>query len=199
MDRKSLMNNYWKYYIALENDLIRSFEYVELADNNLGTYSIYYARLIQSIGSELDGFFKEYCGVADKDKANINVYYSKIMGSGGKYTGIVSQRIGVDGYGKDITPFDEWNLDNTKHRLTWWDAYNGIKHNRIDNMCKANLQNTLNILGALFLLEMKMLSEITAKTDECDIPNTESKLFTLREWNFRYMSHLSIGGKISNR
>lgn len=37
-------------------------EYIELDWQNAGTFSNEYALLLQSIGAELDNFFKVYCG-----------------------------------------------------------------------------------------------------------------------------------------
>lgn len=74
MTRDSFITDYWTYYLMLENKLITSFNYVELCDNNLSTYSNEYASLIQSIGSELDEFFKVYCSFPLHERKTINDY-----------------------------------------------------------------------------------------------------------------------------
>jgi hypothetical protein len=48
-----------------------------------------------------------------------------------------------------ITPF---KVEPKKITPKWWQAYNGVKHNMIKNIRKANLENTLSALGAAFLL-----------------------------------------------
>ena len=56
------MKNYWRYYILLEKKFIGTLNYVELAEENFSTYSVEYARQLLAVGSELDTFFKIYCG-----------------------------------------------------------------------------------------------------------------------------------------
>jgi hypothetical protein len=38
--------------------------------------------------------------------------------------------------------------------LEWWDVYNGLKHNRLNNYEKANLENIIKSLSALFVFIM---------------------------------------------
>ena len=54
-----LSRNYWRYYLLLEDKFLQTLHYVELTEDNFFTYSIEYAYLIQSIGSELDSFFQD--------------------------------------------------------------------------------------------------------------------------------------------
>ncbi len=42
--------------------------------------------------------------------------------------------------------------------MKWWKSYNMIKHDRLDNISEANLENVLSALAALFLLERHLLS-----------------------------------------
>lgn len=63
-----------------------------------------------------------------------------------------------------------------------------IKHNRIGNQKDASLKNVLNILTALYLLEMKYLSKISTEQNVPDIPDEESSIFMLKDWTYRYVS-----------
>ena len=60
MNRQDFHINYWEYYLMLERKVIDTLNYVELCEDNFSTYSNQFASLIQSIGSELDEFFKIY-------------------------------------------------------------------------------------------------------------------------------------------
>lgn len=42
---------YWMFYMQLENDFSKTFNYVEFADDNLSAYSKEYAKQLISIGS----------------------------------------------------------------------------------------------------------------------------------------------------
>lgn len=66
--------------------------------------------------------------------------------------------------------------------LQWWNAFTDIKHNRYDQLKLAKQENVLNILGALYLIEMMYLKKITENTSEVDIFDESSKLFTLKNW-----------------
>ena len=60
---------YWMFYMQLENDFSKTFNYVEFTDDNLSTYSKEYAKQLISIGSELDIVFKALCNEVDPTKA----------------------------------------------------------------------------------------------------------------------------------
>lgn len=66
--------------------------------------------------------------------------------------------------------------------MLWWTAFTDIKHNRYDPLQQAKQENALNILGALYLIEMMYLKKITANTSELDVFDESSKLFTLKNW-----------------
>lgn len=63
MTRDELLNKYWKYYLLLEKEFIFTLDYAELNQANFNTFSNRYAVLIQSVGAELDNFFKVFCGL----------------------------------------------------------------------------------------------------------------------------------------
>lgn len=58
MTRKAFLRDFWRYYIHLEKRFAGSLDYVELDECNYGTFSNYYASLLQSIGAEIDHFMK---------------------------------------------------------------------------------------------------------------------------------------------
>lgn len=58
MRRQDFLNNFGGYYLMLEKKLMTTFNYVGLSTSNFSTFSNEYALLIQSIGAELDSFFK---------------------------------------------------------------------------------------------------------------------------------------------
>ena len=72
-------------------------------------------------------------------------------------------------------------------------AFDHIKHNRISKFAEANQENVLNMLAALYLLEVKMFTKATEDYHalglaEVDIPSKDSKVFGLPTWNFRCIS-----------
>lgn len=79
MTRKEFLQHYWRYYLVLEEKFKNTLNYIELDWQNAGTFSNEYALLLQSIGAELDNFFKVYCGFAAEDRKNMNDYCTFIV------------------------------------------------------------------------------------------------------------------------
>lgn len=187
MDRTTFMNNYFRYYILLENKFTSTLNYVELAEENFSTYSVEYAHQLLAIGSELDSFFKIYCGFNSDDRKNIIHYTRHIMNS---YPKITSQKIEIINTDIEIAPYADWEQwnpsNNTGNLLDWWEAYNSVKHNRQNNITKASMKNVINSLAALHLIEMKYLQAITKGTKEPDEPELRSEIFKLKDWKFNF-------------
>ena len=104
------------------------------------------------------------------------------------YPDIRNQEIAIIDKDIFIKPFEKWDENNASQSLFWWEAFVSIKHNRVEKFKLATMENCLFCLSALFLLEMKYLSNITHNKKEADIPDGESKLFNLIGWKFRYLS-----------
>lgn len=47
IEREKLMQKYWRYYLHLENEFIKTCDYVEISTSNYSTFSNEYASLIQ--------------------------------------------------------------------------------------------------------------------------------------------------------
>lgn len=185
MTRDKFIRDYWNYYLMLEKKFITTESYVALSQDNFNTFSNEYVSLLQLIGAELDVLFKQYCGFELEDYKNISHYASDILANDPE---IRQQEIEVINGDMVICPFENWQTEKAKQSLSWWEAYDEIKHNRIGKTAQASLKNVLNILGALYLIEMKYLKKISIENNEPDIPNEESSLFTLKNWQFEYMS-----------
>ena len=181
ISKSGFMINYWQYYLLLEKRFIDTLDYITLAEENYPCFSNEYALLIQAVGSELDSVFKTYCGYDSSQKKNIADYATYILSH---YSRITTQTIRIPEYRIEIAPFKNWNGTRPKQSLVWWNAFDNIKHSRQDHRKDANQKNVLDILGALFLLERKMLQEIvvgdgTEEVKEPDHPDRKSNLFSL--------------------
>lgn len=183
MDRTTFINKYWRYYLLLEKKFIDTLNYVELAEENFSTYSVEYAHQLLTVGSELDTFFKIYCGFNLNDRKNIVDYTRYIMSD---YPQITTQGVGIYNTEITLTPYEEWSQWSIQsgNLLSWWDAYNLIKHNRQENITKASMGNVVTALAALHLIEMKYLQIITKENKEFNKPENSSCLFELTDWKF---------------
>lgn len=182
MTRKDFLQRYWRYYMVLEEKFRNTLNYVELDDGNGAAFSNEYALLLQSIGAELDNFFKVYCGFSAQDRKTINDYCSFILND---YPDIVNQKVLITDRDMEVQPFQGWNANCPSQSLVFWDSFCKIKHSRYANIQEANQKNVLNILAALYLLEMKYLSKVA--NHEPDVPDRKSDLFQLDNWNYRYL------------
>ena len=189
MTRKEL-HEYWRYYLLLERRFIETIIYTELHEMNFSAFSNNYALLMQSVGAEMDTVFKLYCGFKTDERKNIADYVNYIdieermcKQLHSKEYPFRSQEIRVIGTDIIIQPFKDWDSSKPAQSLAWWDAFDRLKHNRYENRHLANQENTLNMFGAVFLLEMKMLKKITEGTEEWDVFDKGSELFTLKSWS----------------
>lgn len=163
----------------LEKHFVESIEFVELHKDNFDAFSNGYALLIQAIGAELDTVFKEFCGFNTTDRKTIADYAQHILTN---TTDIKNQKISVQEYDIEIQPFMNWDINQPGQSLQWWGAFTDVKHNRYEQLKQAKQENALNILGALYLIEMLYLKKITNGTDEFDVFDEPSNLFTLKNW-----------------
>ena len=139
---------YWQYFVALESDLEATTRYVECCEENYNTYSVAYAQIILSAGSEVDVVSKLLCNkVESTSKAeNIN-HYREILHS--QYKLLHDLKILIPRYDINFTPWDSWVSDKNPD---WWQLYNNIKHQRHDFYKEANLKNALLSVSGLFCL-----------------------------------------------
>lgn len=182
MTRKEFLQHYWQYYLVLEEKFRNTLNYVELDQRNSSSFSNEYALLLQSIGAELDNFFKVYCGYLSSERRTINDYCTFVLSD---YPDIVNQKVLIPERDIELQPYRGWNASQPSQSLIFWDSFCKIKHGRYANIEEANQKNVLNMLAALYLLEMKYLSKIAQ--DKPDVPDRKSDLFELKEWSYKYL------------
>lgn len=166
----------------LEKHFIASLEYVELNQDNYASFSNFYALLIQAIDAELDNVFKEYCGFNTSERKSITNYARSILQTTPE---IRNHVISIQEYDIEIQPFSSWTEDQPSQSLEWWTAFTNLKHSRYSKMKQAKQENVLNILGALYLIEMLFLKRITDGTNELDVFDKSSNLFSLKGWTYK--------------
>lgn len=102
MTRKDFLQRYWSYYLILEDKFRNTLNYVELDERNSTSFSNEYALLLQSIGAELDNFFKVYCDFSAQDRKTINDYCSFILSD---YPDIVNQKVLIPEMDIELQPY----------------------------------------------------------------------------------------------
>lgn len=139
--------HHWNYFLAIEKDLENLSRYIEFANANLGTYSIELTHILLSASSEVDVIMKQLCMLIDPTHTakNIDDYKNVIQAQLGTF---INEEICIDRFGLSYKPWENWN--GTKNP-DWWRSYNNVKHQRNNHFNEANLQNTINAVGALLL------------------------------------------------
>lgn len=178
--RSNFIRSYWNYYIDLEDQLISTKRFVDFDKSNNKTFSIEYLKLLQAVCSEIDVVAKI---VAEWHDPEFKALKSKNIQKWGyaiqtAFPNI--ERISVL-FNNDysVTPWEKWayemylnergyisyRLIKGKKTPEWWTAYNKVKHERTSaygneqtNYVRANLENLVSAMAALYLLETLFLS-----------------------------------------
>jgi hypothetical protein len=139
--------HHWNYYLALEKDLENLARYIEFCQDNLLVYSIELTHILLSASSEIDVIMKQLCLLAAPTKVvnNINDYRAIVQS---QLSFMINEEVSIDRFELSFRPFENWN---EARNPDWWKSYNNVKHQRDSYFFEANLQNTINAVGALLL------------------------------------------------
>ena len=180
-------SRYWRYYLVLERDFLKIQSYVEfdVGDNttysdekilnkaNSETYSSEFIKQYQAICSEFDSVCKIICNHLGGEKCGSIGRYAKLILN--NYVDLPQKEVEVTNMNISndtiyLKPFSEWRLksDNCAYKSpTWWEKYNKLKHNMVENFKFANLKNVIFALAGLFTIEAYFLGKLVEEnTDE---------------------------------
>lgn len=160
---KTELDGIWNYYLTLEGDLADTSRYIEPAGQE-NVYSFEFAKLLILSCTEIESVFKIICKeiVGQQVEGNIAKYKEVILK---KYPKITEATVTVNRLGKNIEPFATWSSGT----LTWWSAYQEVKHYRGGYFNKATYINAVTAIAALYIL-IFYLGKITG----IDFPDTQS-------------------------
>jgi len=165
---KMLNDSCWNYFLKLESDFYATARYLGASKTNDTTCSIEFAQQLVCINTECEAILKKICKRIDSKNPAANMgHYKRTLLQ--KFPKIYNEAIRIDAFGRTIQPFVGWNL--THGRLDWWNAFQDVKHQRENNIEKANLINTLNALSALMILE-RHLYELFARDESNPLAKT---------------------------
>ncbi|NOR46012.1 MAG: hypothetical protein GQ534_10550 [Candidatus Delongbacteria bacterium] len=170
---------YWRYFLSIEEDFIKTLRYVELSKDNLKTYSIEYTRLLVSACAEIETILKLICKTTGSNCNNFNISKLKKKLYEHDFCYMHEADVIISNYESWITPFDCWKKDDDKGNPvspSWWKAYNSIKHNRDEKYKEANLENVLLAISGLLVAELYYYEKITSLDGR---PSPKPKFFGL--------------------
>lgn len=137
------------WYLELETRLTAAVKITQFNDQTSEIFLPPLANIILDCGSLLDTVFREcYRGAVTRDDLNI-VHYSQEFEPRLKLSSLSSLLFQTPL--QYINPFDGWVDANTgKYQSRqWWQDYNHLKHDRIQEYRRATLDNAVNCLCAL--------------------------------------------------
>ena len=139
--------HHWNYFLAIEQDLEKLSRYIEFSGVNLNTYSIELTHILLSASSEVDVIIKQLCELIApaSPRENINQYKVIIQQN---LNSFINEEISINRFGLKYKPWINWN---GAQNPDWWRSYNNVKHQRNNFFSEANLQNTINAVGALLI------------------------------------------------
>lgn len=161
------LNGIWNYYLSLEADMANTSRYIEPAGQE-NVYSFEFAKLLILSCTEVESVLKIICCEIEgrQVRGNMDVYRETVLR---RYPKIVQSTVYVSRLGKNIEPFAAWNTG----KLSWWYAYQEVKHNRAGYFTEATYQNAVNALAALYILIFYL-----AKIFNLDFDNRASSYIT---------------------
>lgn len=135
---------------VLYKDFERLFEYVEPNDDNKSSYSLRTYELLIRTCIEVEAQFKCVMYANGYDDPRCMHDYFKVNSTHhlSDYEVLIPIWAGQDNLRK---PFDSWGEPDYS-QLTWYKAYNDVKHNRERNFPLASLYNTTDALCGLLVL-----------------------------------------------
>lgn len=147
---------YWQFFIAIEEDLARTSRFVEFSEDNYNVHSIEFTRILLSSSSEVDVVAKEFCRHLSPASScgNIGDYKAVILN---RYPRFAEIELHISRFNLSRRPWDNWRHNS---KLSWWDAYNNVKHERSEHYRQATLSTTLDSVAALFSLLLYYYREL---------------------------------------
>ncbi|MCD9015194.1 hypothetical protein [Parachryseolinea silvisoli] len=170
--------HHWNYFLAIERDLEQVSRYIEFTQDNLGTYSIELAHILLSASSEVDVVMKQLCElVAPERPAETIDHYRPTIRA--QLANLIAEPVYISRYGLEFKPWEIWSNDVNPD---WWRSYNKVKHQRNIHFNKANLQNTINAVGALLLTTLYYYTQVFSLSEKKKV-NIQYTTYSLEPQN----------------
>ena len=155
IDNNSEYNDYIRQLSLIISDLFEVFKTVEPNNDNMNVYGNAFRNIIIFACTEVDALMKTVSlsnGIKSKYKKFNTKHYVRFKEPMqiDRYT-LCFQNIKELG---EISPFKDWDQLNSTKSLSWYDAYNYIKHDRINNKEKANMRNAIDSVMAFAVVLM---------------------------------------------
>jgi hypothetical protein len=157
-----MWTRYWPIYERLEKEVCDFTFFVALNDAQLQVYSLNLAELILRICAECENVGKTLAtelrlpppAATTIERLNFPDI-GNLLSNSIPFNTVAVEIVWIyqDLSNISLNPLSTWSPGSSKNPV-WYDAYNGLKHNRNANIADANYVNTINALAALFILNL---------------------------------------------
>lgn len=158
MLERMIFERYWSYYLSIEDMLKKTRQYVSASNENRNTYSDEFSKIILLSCSEIDSILKLMCrmkGITYEERRYNMLVYSEVL--------LQFEHIKEMAYSPDIYtannekalivfPFKYLDKSDKCAGLKWWNDYQKIKHNRLDNAKRGDLFTAVSAVVAHYIL-----------------------------------------------
>ena len=165
---------FFQIYQSLEKELLGMTDYIHFSENNLDVYSVKLANFILRANVESESLLKQlfkrtehYKGLTQKEKNlelenNTYTEVNEVYKLEKKTIYIASEIFYFqDKYSEPFIPFKYKKNGKDSHKI-----YNSIKHDKVNNLKKADLETAINMLGTLFILNSCFFPELIQKEQD---------------------------------
>lgn len=142
---------YSRSFLLIQKELFDLFEYIEPSDRNLGTFSLRLNDLLMKICTEIETHFKAILheNKYSKDAKWYNISDYRLINISHRLSDYEVTYPIWTGEQNKFRPFQKWD---SQDNLSWYDAYNLCKHDKVKNLQEAKLVNVLNAFAGLFIV-----------------------------------------------
>lgn len=168
------LDNIWNYYMSLEGDFTNTSRFIEPI-NQEDVYSFEFAKLLILSCTEIESLLKLLCIELSGNKCgNMGEYKDVILSY---FPKIVFAEVYIPRWAKTVLPFSGWDAG----KLSWWDTYSDIKHDRSNNFKDATYKNAVYALAALYILILYL-----AQMKKIHINDSDST-YIISEYSSKYL------------
>jgi hypothetical protein len=140
-------------YDHVQDRFSQSLRYVDLDPENYKVYSYEYTSLIRDIGGIFTSFLDKLIRITSKKniKGDLDIRnYRDYLIEHVHNVEEICVELNASYKEKYLFPFK--NIKNRSQKIVWWDAYNCLKHNDVEERRRGCLSNTLYSLASLNIL-----------------------------------------------
>ncbi len=165
--RCNMLPSRWKFIQSLQEDLLKTSRYVEFSQQNSGTYSVEFDRIILAAGSEINSTFEN---LARHKNITVNGNLDIIKAGMVLLPSMSSiSSVEVELLNSDFLVFKPWDGWSSSSSPDWWSkVYNKLKHQRSKSYAEATLGNAVISTAALVVLSLyshRLLTGACAQID----------------------------------